>query len=262
MRAIAPAPAGSTAGAAPARASAPVEPQPPLVLDEVGRQQLVDDAAGKSTRQVRQMLADLDPELAPPADRVRPLGNGRYELKAVIDEDTQQGLEQLKGLLSHVDPRMSVGQLVGRLVQDALDRHDPSRPPRRARTGSRPAAANANAKRTPAVQKHAIAQPGCTAPPPKTERPATCGAFAPKQAVQSAPTAPGAPAVESASDRRAAPPPEPTEGPATRPSVPPEFRKTRSGYLPNPGNTMYRWEGVHREVLRELAPALLCRSLL
>ena len=80
------------------------------MLDEVGRQQLVDDAAGKSTRQVRQMLADLDPELAPPADRVRPLGNGRYELKAVIDADTQQGLEQLKGLLSHVDPRMSVGQ--------------------------------------------------------------------------------------------------------------------------------------------------------
>ena len=83
------------------------------------------------------MLADLDPELAPPADRVRPLGDGRYELKAVIDADCQQGLEQLRGLLSHVDPRMTVGQLVGRIVQEALDRHDPSRPPRRARTESR-----------------------------------------------------------------------------------------------------------------------------
>ena len=85
------------------------------------------------------MLADLDPELAPPADRVRPLGDGRYELKAVIDTDCQQGLEQLRGLLSHVDPRMTVGQLVGRIVQEALDRHDPSRPPRRARTGTRAA---------------------------------------------------------------------------------------------------------------------------
>ena len=85
------------------------------------------------------MLADLDPELATPADRMRPLGDGRYELKALIDADCHQGLEQLRGLLSHVDPRMTVGQLVGRIVQEALDRHDPSRPPRRARTGSRPA---------------------------------------------------------------------------------------------------------------------------
>ena len=73
------------------------------------------DAAGKSTRQVKRMLADLDPELAAAADRVRPLGNGRYELKALIDAECQRGLEQLAGLLSHVDPRMTVGQLVGRL---------------------------------------------------------------------------------------------------------------------------------------------------
>ena len=209
-------PARPTAGAAPSGASAPVEPQPPLVLDEVGRQQLVDDAAGKSTRQVRQMLADLDPELAPPADRVRPLGNGRYELKAVIDADTQQGLEQLRGLLSHVDPRMSVGQLVGRLVREALDRHDPSRPPRRARTGRRPADGDADAERTAPANEQAAARP-------KTERPAACGTIQPKQAVQSAQTAPAAPATEPASDRRAAPASEPTEGPATRPD---EERRT------------------------------------
>ena len=95
---------------APAVPLPPAEPEPPpLVLDAVGRRQLVEEAAGKSARQVRQMLADLDPELAPPADRVRPLGDGRYELKAVIDADCQQGLEQLRGLLSHVDPRMTIG---------------------------------------------------------------------------------------------------------------------------------------------------------
>ena len=142
-------PAGSTpfgaaapdrpaADAAPARTSAPPA-SPPLVLDAAGRQRLVEEAAGKSARQVRRMLADLDPELAVPADRVRPLGDGRYELKATIDAGCHQGLEQLRGLLSHVDPRMTIGQLVGRIVQEALDRHDPSRPPRRARTRSRPA---------------------------------------------------------------------------------------------------------------------------
>ena len=63
-----------------------------------------EEAAGKSARQVRRMLADLDPELAPPADRVRPLGDGRYELKPTIDAECQHRMEQLRGLLSHVDP--------------------------------------------------------------------------------------------------------------------------------------------------------------
>ena len=176
------APAGSAAAGTPAAGSAaqndpaadsapavpllPAEPvPPPLVLDAVGRRQLVEEAAGKSARQVRQMLADLDPELAPPADRVRPLGDGRYELKATIDAECQQGLEQLRGLLSHLNPRMTMGQLVGRLVKEALDRHDPSRPPRRARSGRRPADAKANAPRTPTPeQAH-----GSSAPAPQTD---------------------------------------------------------------------------------------------
>ncbi len=128
----------SAADATPPQASVPPA-SPPLVLDAAGRQKLMEDATGKSARQVRRMLADLDPELAVPADRMRPLGDDRYELKALIDADCHQGLEHLRGLLSHVDPRMTIGQLVGRIVQEALDRHDPSRPPRRARTGSRPA---------------------------------------------------------------------------------------------------------------------------
>ena len=174
------APAGTPAAdSAPAVPLPPAEPEPPpLVLDAVGRKKLVEEAAGKSARQVRRMLADLDPELAPPADRVRPLGDGRYELKATIDAECQQGLEQLRGLLSHVDPRMTLGQLVGRVVQEALDRHDPSRPPRRARGGSRPADAKANAPRTPTPEqaqrrsapaaKHA-ARPADTAAAPKTD---------------------------------------------------------------------------------------------
>ena len=92
-------PDGPLADATPPATSVPAA-SPPLVLDAAGRQKLVEDAAGKSARQVRRMLADLDPELATPADRMRPLGDGRYELKALIDADCHQGLEQLRGLLS------------------------------------------------------------------------------------------------------------------------------------------------------------------
>ncbi len=117
---------GAPGGMVPDAPERPVAP----VLDAAERESLVAQAAGKSTRQVKEMLAKVDPELARAADRMRPLGAGRWELKAVIDDDCQVGLEQLKGLLSHVDPQMTLGQLLGRVVREALDRHDPSRPPR------------------------------------------------------------------------------------------------------------------------------------
>ena len=197
---------GGALGAAPAEVASaddPVaaEPAPPLVLDAAGRQKLVEEAAGKSTRQVRRMLADLDPELAPPADRVRPLGDGRYELKAVIDADCHQGLEQLRGLLSHVDPRMTLGQLVGRIVQEALDRHDPSRPPRRARAGSRPA--DGDSKPASASEEQAAPAPGHAVTAPDAATPA--GATpAPERTRQPTPTSARSPSRQGATDRRAA----------------------------------------------------------
>ena len=206
------APAGSaapdSAPAVPLPSTEP-EPPPPLVLDAVGRQQLVEEAAGKSARQVRQMLANLDPELAPPADRVRPLGDGRYELKAVIDADCQQGLEQLRGLLSHVDPRMTIGLLVGRLVKEGLDRHDPSRPPRRARSGSRPADAKATAPRTPtSEQAQRISAPAAT----HAARPAipARAATTPARAVRPTPTSAPPPSTQEETARRAATGAKPT----------------------------------------------------
>ena len=144
------APSGSGTGEPPGALGAPTqtgeraeEPQAAPVLDSSARQALVEQAAGKSTRQVEKLLAGVDPELTAPADRIRPLGAGRWELKAVIDDDCRSGLEQLKGLESHVDPRLTLGQLVGRVVQEAVERHDPARPPRGRRTGGRAATRDA-----------------------------------------------------------------------------------------------------------------------
>ena len=121
--------AGSASAAAPGKAAGTPAP----VLDARARQQLVECAMGKSTRQVQQMLAEVDPEAAVPAERLRALGDGRWELKAVIDAECQRGLQKLRELLSHVDPHLTVGQLVGRLVREGVERYDPSRPPRRKR---------------------------------------------------------------------------------------------------------------------------------
>ena len=130
--------AGAAAEEAP-RSGSTAAPSVPrsASLDAAARQELVEQAAGKSTRQVMQMLAGVDPELAVPGERLRALGDGRWELKAVIGAECQRGLEQLRALLSHVDPHLTLGQLVGRLVQEGLDRYDPGRPRRGRRNGRR-----------------------------------------------------------------------------------------------------------------------------
>jgi len=131
--------AAPRAGSAPPAAPGKATGAPLPVLDAHARQQLVERAMGKSTRQVQQMLAEVDPEATAPAERLRALGDGRWELKAVVDADCQRGLQKLRELLSHVDPHLTVGQLVGRLVREGVARYDPSRPPRRKRRKSDPA---------------------------------------------------------------------------------------------------------------------------
>ena len=128
-------------------------PQPGLPVDAAAREKLVEQAVGKSTREVKQMLASVDPESALPDDRMRALGGGRWELKVVIDAECQCGLEKLKDLLSHVDPHQTMGQIVARLVRDGLNRYDPARPRRsRSKSAQVPsAAANGGSRGTPAT---------------------------------------------------------------------------------------------------------------
>ena len=127
---------GGSASAAPTRAGER-DPGPVggPVLDVVAREELVKQAVGKSTREVQQMLAEVDPELARPNDRLRALGSGRWELQASVDAECRHGLEKLLLLLSHRDPHLTLGGLVARLVREGLHRHDPERPRRARRSG-------------------------------------------------------------------------------------------------------------------------------
>ena len=78
-----------------------------------------------STRQVTGLLAAAGPEVVPPRDTLRAVAPDRFTLKVSIDQECEQGLRLLKGLLSHRDPRMSWGDLVARVVREAVARHDP-----------------------------------------------------------------------------------------------------------------------------------------
>ena len=96
----------------------------PLLHPQLQRE-LIEQAAGMSTRQVAHLLAAAAPEVLPPRDTLRAVAPDRYTLKVSIDQECEQGLRLLKDLMSHVDPRMSWGDLVARLVRDAVTRHDP-----------------------------------------------------------------------------------------------------------------------------------------
>ena len=89
------------------------------------QRELIEQAAGMSTRQVAGLLAAAAPEVVPPRDTLRAVAPDRYTLKVTIDQECEQGLRRLKGLLSHLDPRMSWGDLVARLVREAVAQHDP-----------------------------------------------------------------------------------------------------------------------------------------
>ncbi len=173
------------AGASGAAAAAPAQPVP--ALDAAQRQELVAQASGKSTREVKQLLAGVAPELARPADRMRALGEDRWELKVEIDSACQCGLEQLRALLSHVDPHLTLGQLVERLVQDGLQRYDPGRPPRGRRGRRREASAG-------------------QAPEPTAQEGPAGGATSPaRRGVQEQPGVPPTPAGTSAGGSTPAP---------------------------------------------------------
>ena len=171
------------------------------MLDLEARRELVEQASGKSSREVMQLLAEVDPELAAPADRVRPLGGGRWELKAVIDDECRRGLERLKGLLSHVDPHLTMGQLMARLVREGLDRHDPARPPRGRRAAPAKGAEQTSAAKTQAASAAKQEASADRAAPSA----AKVSAQAPVQPGDEAPDRPDTSAAKPATDTTSAP---------------------------------------------------------
>ena len=136
------------------------------------QRELIEQAAGMTTRQVAGLLATAAPQVAPPRDTLRAAAPDRYTLKVSIDQECEQGLRRLKDLLSHVDPRMSWGDLVARLVREALTRHDPGGGGRR-RKRSNSTAAPSRRERTRTPDTVPVAAPpgggGGDTPAPQDE---------------------------------------------------------------------------------------------
>ena len=176
-------PAGPAASPPPVAGSVRVQ-MPVVVLDATGQRELVKQATGKSSRQVEELLASVDPNLASPREQMRARGDGTWTFTVVVDRECRQGMDHLKSLLSHVDPAMSYGQLVNRLVQDELRRRDPRL---RGSTGTdtRPAVTDGSAaKRT--MPAESVRHPGGNGA--ATAKPAAATAGAPSASKREAQT--------------------------------------------------------------------------
>ena len=128
--------ASPTAGAARESAALPpvAEPPPAWTLDQTV--DLVNLVANKSARETEKLLAELEPELALPRERQRALGGGRYEVRVILDQGSVDTVAKLKGLLSHVNPGFTTGQLLAYLLQQAERKYDPLRKRGRAKRGA------------------------------------------------------------------------------------------------------------------------------
>ena len=129
-------------------------PQPVFRPEAAHDRDLIEQAEGRSSRQVARLIADLTPQAAPPRERLRPLGDGHWELRVVVDDSCHAGLDLLRALLSHVNPALSYGELLSRLVADGTKKYDPCR-----QTGRAAAAGGAGTAPNPAPAREATSAP-------------------------------------------------------------------------------------------------------
>ncbi len=88
---------------------------------------LIEKLENKSTREVEKELLKLNPE-AVTREKVRQITIDKTEIKIIVDEDLKQKLDQLRNLLSHVNPSMNYRDLIAYLAEMGLKKLDPMTP--------------------------------------------------------------------------------------------------------------------------------------
>ena len=96
-------------------------------LERQQKLKLIEKAEGRSSRETEMLLLEQSPDSKRilRKDQVRFLGEGRFEVKTVIDAANHRKLEKLKFLLSHQNPSMGYGDLLGILLDLGLQKYDP-----------------------------------------------------------------------------------------------------------------------------------------
>jgi hypothetical protein len=82
--------------------------------------------SGMTTRAATREIACRYPLTANlPRDRIRPLNEDLSELRCVVKNSVVETLEEIRGLLAHANPQLSLGEMIEVLANEYRERHHP-----------------------------------------------------------------------------------------------------------------------------------------
>ncbi len=128
-------------------------------LEESEFRDLFTRISGLSIRAAKRELASTYPSDEIPSDRITPLTGELSEVRFVAHQELLDQLEEIRGLLAHSHPRLSMAELMEILSAEYLERHHPEAKARRARERAErksqtpPAAKTTEAIRSPAAPR-------------------------------------------------------------------------------------------------------------
>lgn len=94
-------------------------------ISKAAAEELIIMVENKSSRQIEKHLLSLKPAHSITSEKIRQLTETHTEIKLVVPEELKQKLDQLKLLLSHVNPEMSYQDLFSYLADKAIVQLNP-----------------------------------------------------------------------------------------------------------------------------------------
>lgn len=96
------------------------------LLPEV-KMKILEKIENKSTREVEQEFARLNPSTKPRIEKVKPISAERFEMKITISVELKEKLDSLKAFLSHSLPQATYEEIIEKCADLLLEKKDPSR---------------------------------------------------------------------------------------------------------------------------------------
>ena len=110
---------------------------------------LIEAISGLSVQAARRKIASRYPSVEIPHDRIRPLTEELSEVRFVANQELLDQLEEIRGLLAHAHPKLSLAKLIGILAAEYRERHHPEAKARRAQERAERRAESPSATKVP-----------------------------------------------------------------------------------------------------------------
>lgn len=120
------------------------------------KKKILQAVQNKSSREVEKHLFQLNPNTIPVGEKVRQVSDTRIEIRLTIPAELKDKMDQLKLLLSHVNPEMNYQQLIEYLSSKALHQLDPTQTKRKSNATPAPEVETAKKRYIPEALKHRI----------------------------------------------------------------------------------------------------------